>query len=141
MNIRRVALAGVIAAAAVLTGACDDEADRKHAAPRGEHRLTSQVATIQQAVIAEDPVAARSAVRDLQGSVTDLQEAGEVSSDRADRILAAAQMVLDELSLLPASSSSTVELPRATAESMDGGQDRSEERGVPPDPETNPGEP
>ena len=66
MNIRRVALAGVIAAAAVLTGACDDESDRKHAAPRAEHRLTSQVATIQEAVIAEDPVAARSAVRDLQ---------------------------------------------------------------------------
>lgn len=139
MNIRRVALAGVIAAAAVLTGACDDESDRKHAAPRAAHRLTSQVATIQEAVIAEDPVAARSAVRDLQGSVTDLQEAGEVSSDRADRILAAAQMVLDELSLLPAPSSSTDEPPRATAESMDGGDDRGEEHGVPPDPESNPG--
>ena len=138
MNIRRAALAGVIAAAA-LTGACDDEADRKHAAPRGGHRITSQVATIQEAVIAEDPVEARSAVRDLQGSVTDLQEAGEVSSDRAGRILAAAEMVLDELSLLPAPSSSTVELPRATAESMDGGGARGEEHGVPPDPESNPG--
>ena len=138
MNIRRVALAGVIAAAAVLTGACD-EVRSKHAALRGGHRITSQVATIQEAVIAEDPVAARSAVRNLQGSVTDLQEAGEVSSDRAGRILAAAQMVLDELSLLPASSSSTVEPPRGTAESMDGEGDRGEEHGVPPDPESNPG--
>ena len=138
MNIRRVALAGVIAAAAVLTGACDDESDRKHAAPRGEHRLTSQVATIQEAVIAEDPVAARSAVRDLQGSVTDLQEAGEVSSDRAGRILAAAQMVLDELSLLP--SSSTIDPSRATDEAMDGGEDRGEDHGVPPNPEPDPGD-
>jgi hypothetical protein len=137
VNIRRVALAGVIAAAAVLTGACDDESERKHAAPRGEHRLTSQVATIQEAVIAEDPVAARSAVRDLQGSVTDLQEAGEVSTDRADRILAAAQMVLDELSLLPFSS--TVDPSRDTGESMDGGEDRGEEHGVLPNPEPDPG--
>ena len=140
MNVRRIALAGVIAAAAVLTGACDDESDRKHAAPRGEHRLTSQVATIQETVIAEDPVAARSAVHDLQGSVTDLQEAGEVSSDRAGRILAAAQMVLDELSLLPAPSSSTVELPQGTAESMDGGGDRGEEHGVPPNTQPDPGD-
>ena len=140
MNIRRVALAGVIAAAAVLTGACDDESERKHAAPRGEHRLTSQVATIQEAVIAEDPDAARSAVRDLQGSVTDLQGAGEVSPDRADRILAAAQMVLDELSLLPTTTSSTVESPLGTAESMDGGKERGEEHGVPPDRESNPGD-
>jgi hypothetical protein len=138
VNIRRVALAGVIAAAAVLTGACDEDADRKHAAPRGEHRLTSQVATIQEAVIAEDPIAARSAVRDLQGSVTDLQEAGEVSSDRAGRILAAAQMVLDELSLLP--SSSTVDPSRDAEESMDGGGDRGEEHGVPPNPEPDPGD-
>jgi hypothetical protein len=138
VNIRRVALAGVIAAAAVLTGACDEDADRKHAAPRGEHRLTSQVATIQEAVIAEDPIAARSAVRDLQGSVTDLQEAGEVSSDRAGRILAAAQMVLDELSLLP--SSSPVDPSRNTEESMDSGKGRGEEHGVPPNPEPDPGD-
>ena len=138
MNMRRIALAGVIAAAAVLTGACDDESDRKYAAPRGERRLTWQVATIQEAVIAEDPDAARSAVRDLQGSVTDLQGAGEVSSDRADRILAAAQMVLDELSLLPAPSSSTVDSSQGTAESMDGREERGEEHGVPPDPESNP---
>ena len=136
MNVRRIALAGVIAAAAVLTGACDDESDRKHAAPRGEHRLTSQVATIQETVIAEDPVAARSAVHDLQGSVTNFQEAGEVSSDRAGRILAAAQMVLDELSLLP--SSSTVDSTRDTDESIDGGEDLGEELSVPPNTDPDP---
>ena len=72
--------------------------------------------------------------------MTDLQGAGEVSPDRADRILAAAQMVLDELSLLPGTSSSTAETPPGTAESMDGGEDRGEEHGVPPDREPNPGD-
>ncbi len=116
MNASRV-LAGLVAAAAILTGACGDDPGRTSAvAPRAERRLTTEVAAIREAVDAEDRVAARSAVRDLQGSVAELQGAGLVTVDRAGRILAAAQAVLEELTLLPAPSPSPTVVPSQAAE-------------------------
>jgi hypothetical protein len=115
VNARRV-LAGVVASAAILTGACGADPGRTSAvAPRAERRLTAEFASIREAVEAEDRVAARSAVRDLQGSVADLQGAGLVTADRAGRILAAAQLVLDQLSLLPAPSPSPTVATSPTA--------------------------
>ncbi len=116
MNGRRF-LAAVVAAA-ILSGGCGDDPGRTIAiAPRAERRLTTQLAAIREAVVAEDRVAARSAVRDLQGSVADLQGAGLVTADRAGRILAAAQTVLDELSVLPAPSPPPTAAPSQATDS------------------------
>ena len=130
MSGRRI-LVGVVAAA-MLSGACGDDSGRTLAvAPRAERRLSTELAAIREAVIAEDRVAARSAVRDLQGSVADLQGAVLVTADRAGRILAAAATVLDQLSVLRGPSPSpTVEpsqAPESTGEDEEHGGDEGDE--------------
>jgi hypothetical protein len=127
---RRI-LAGLIAAV-ILCGACGDDSGRTLAiAPRAERRLSTQFSAIREAVIAEDRVTARSAVRDLQGSVADLQGAGLVAAERAGRILAATQTVLDQLSVLPAPSPPPTVVPsqasEPTAEDEEHGPDEGDE--------------
>jgi hypothetical protein len=139
VNGRRM-LVGVVAAA-ILSGACGDDSGQSVAiAPRAERQLSTEFAAIRKAVIAKDRVAARSAVRDLQGSVSDLQAVGSVTADRAGRILAAAQTVLDHLSLLPAPSPPQTVVPSPATESPAEGEGHGAEgTDEPPGHESNEG--
>jgi hypothetical protein len=69
--------------------------------PRASRDLTSRMTMVRSAVDAGDRVAARAAVRDLERAVTRWQAQDLVSDARAEEILAAAEEVLAQLSLLP----------------------------------------
>lgn len=63
--------------------------------------LQSRVAAVTAAVVGGDPVAAQTALNNLQLAVTNLVDRGDLSEDKASDILAAAEGVQSQLSLMP----------------------------------------
>jgi hypothetical protein len=98
MTGRRV-LVGIVLAATLLAACGSDGVDL---APRARRQLQAQLDDVRTAVVAADPLDARAALRDLERSVQRLAAAGLVSESRAAEILAAAEDVATQLSLLPA---------------------------------------
>jgi hypothetical protein len=102
MTGRRV-LVGIVLAATLLAACGSGGAD---VAPRAQRQLQAQLDDVRSAVAAADRLGARSALRDLERSVGKLAAAGLVSDGRAAEILAAAEDVATQLSLLPEPSAS-----------------------------------
>jgi hypothetical protein len=98
MTGRRV-IVGIILAATLLAACGSGGVD---VAPRAQRQLQAQLDEVRTAVAAADRLGARSALRDLERSVGKLAAAGLVSDARAAEILAAAEDVATQLSLLPA---------------------------------------
>ena len=98
MRTRGIFLA--IALTATMLAACGS--DGVDLAPRAQRQLQAQLDEVRTAVAAADRLGARSALRDLERSVGKLAAAGLVSDARAAEILAAAEDVATQLSLLPA---------------------------------------
>ena len=82
---------------------------------RTQRQLSDGVEQVRTAVAAADRIGAREALRDLARTVSDLTDDGRLDQDRADEILAAAQDVADQLSLLPAPSPSPSPEPEPTS--------------------------
>jgi hypothetical protein len=106
-------LAVLLVAATVGTASCSGSGDLD---AHTQRQLAAGVQQVQAAVAQADRVGARAALRDLTQAVTSLTDAGRLDQDRAAEILAAAQDVADQLSLLPAASSpSPTTAPTTTA--------------------------
>jgi hypothetical protein len=95
----RRALVGIVLAATLLAACGSDGVD---VTPRAQRQLQAQLDDVRTAVAAADPLSARAALRDLERSVERLAAAGLVGESRAAEILAAAEDVATQLSLLPA---------------------------------------
>ncbi|MEP6476219.1 MAG: hypothetical protein ABJC60_02995 [Actinomycetota bacterium] len=110
MTIHRAAVAGVLGLA-ILVGCGSSATDISE---RAQRQLQTRLDEVTAAVGLADSVSARSALADLERSVTQLVDAGQLSADRAAEILAAAQDVADRLSLLPAPAPSLTPSPTPT---------------------------
>ena len=74
-------------------------------------QLESQVAAIRAAAVAGDRPGAEAAVAKLRTTVTQLEQAGDMSAERARDVLAAAAAVEIQLGLLPAPTTTTAPPP------------------------------
>ncbi|MEO8292913.1 MAG: hypothetical protein ABI635_07205 [Actinomycetota bacterium] len=110
MTIRRTAVAGILGLA-ILVGCGSSGTD---ISARAQRQLQTRLDEVTAAVALADRVSARSALADLERSVTQLVDAGQLSENRAAEILAAAQEVADRLSLLPAPGPSVTPSPTPT---------------------------
>jgi len=94
--IARRAVATVLLAV-TLTGACGGQAD---ISARARRQLEARLDEVRTAVAAADPLEAQSALKALERAVSQLVSADQLSDERAREILAAAQGVAAQLSLL-----------------------------------------
>jgi hypothetical protein len=122
----RAAASGLLAAAVVVGGATGcGQTTPADTAPG----ITQQLARVDAAIAAGNSAQARSALEGLIDETNDAQAAGDLSSDQAQPIIAAAQ---DLLALLPAGPTPTPsETPSQDSEPADegGGPPPEEERG------------
>jgi hypothetical protein len=95
MSARRAVATGLLAV--MLLAACGGQAE---ISARARRQLQARLDEVRMAVAAADPREAQSAVRDLERSVSQLLSANQLSEGRATEILAAAQDVAAQLSLL-----------------------------------------
>lgn len=96
MTARRAVAAGLLAL--TLLGSCGDS--QAEISARAQRQLQARLDEVRTAVALADRVGAQSALEDLERSVSQLLEAGQLSEDRGAEILAAAQDVAAQLSLL-----------------------------------------
>ena len=108
-RLRAAAFVGVLA---IATAACSNGSQLD---ARTQRQLTDGVEQIRTAVADADRIAARAALRDLARTVSSLTDDGKLDRDRASEILAAAQDVADQLTLLPAPSPSPSPEPQPTS--------------------------
>jgi hypothetical protein len=111
VSARRTVAAGLLAA--MLLVACGGQAD---ISARAQRQLQARMDELRTAIAAQDRLEAQSTLRQLERSVSQLLAAEQVSDGRATEILAAAQEVADQLSLLqlPGSTSSPSAEPTET---------------------------
>ena len=109
MSARRTVAAGLLAA--TLLVACGDQAE---IAARAQRQLQARVDDVRTAVAATDRAEAQSAIRALERSVSELLAADQLSDGRATEILAAAQDVAAQLSLLSTPESTFSQGPEPT---------------------------
>ena len=127
MTGRRVAV--LVLSSVLALGACGDHVDL---APRAQRQLQPVLDDVRAAAIAADRLGARSALRELERAVTALTDAGQISEERAAEILAAAEAVADQLTLLPAPSPSPT--PEPTVSPIPEPSEEAEESGGSEDP-------
>lgn len=97
MSARRTVAAGLFALT-LLTACGDSQAE---ISARAQRQLQTRLEEVRTAVALADTIGAQSALEDLERSVSQLLDAGQLSEDRAAEILAAARAVGARLSLLP----------------------------------------
>jgi outer membrane biosynthesis protein TonB len=99
--------------AVTLMAACGNQAEIQ---ARAQRQLQARMDDVRAAVASADRAGAQSALRDLERSVSQLLGANQLTEGRATEILAAAQDVADQLSLLqePEPSFSPSPLPTET---------------------------
>jgi hypothetical protein len=95
VSARRAVATGLLAV--MLLAACGGQAE---ISARARRQLQARLDEVRTAVAAADPREAQSALRDLERSVSQLLSANQLSEGRATEILAAAQDVAAQLSLL-----------------------------------------
>jgi hypothetical protein len=96
VSARRAVATGLLAV--MLLAACGGQAE---ISARARRQLQARLDEVRTAVAASDRREAQSALRDLERSVSQLLSANQLSEARATEILAAAQDVAAQLSLLP----------------------------------------
>jgi hypothetical protein len=96
VSVRRAVATGLLSV--MLLAACGGQAE---ISARARRQLQARLDEVRTAVAAADPREAQSALRDLERSVSQLLSANQLSEGRATEILAAAQDVAAQLSLLP----------------------------------------
>ena len=94
----RVRLPVIFLTAILMSASCSGTSDLD---ARAQRQLTAGVQEVRAAVAQGDRLGARAALRDLTQAVTSLTDDGRLDQDRATEIVAAAQDVADQLSLLP----------------------------------------
>jgi hypothetical protein len=111
VSARRTVAAGLLAA--TLLVACGGQAE---ISARAQRQLQARMDELRTAIAAQDRLEAQSTLRQLERSVSQLLAAEQLSDGRATEILAAAQEVADQLSLLslPGSTSSPSAEPTET---------------------------
>jgi hypothetical protein len=97
VRIRRAVASGVLSAFLLLAGC----AGQPEISARAQRQLQARLDDVRTAVAAADRIGAQSALRDLERSVSQLLDSNQLSDGRAAEILAAAEGVATQLSLLP----------------------------------------